>query len=256
MDETIPRYQQVQNHILDRIDSGIWAVDQRVPSEHELVAELGVSRMTVNRAVRELTSQGRLRRVQGLGTFVTDPRPQVELLEIRNIADEIRARQGRYDCDVKFVNEAQADDEQAAHLNIPVGTAIFHSLIVHRENTVPIQLEDRLVNPAVAPDYLTIDFHTTTPNEYLMNVAPVTDVEHIVDAVLPDRETSKLLEINAEAPCLLLHRKTWSRGMVASRAWLTHPASRYRLGTRFSADDDASPYPVLQSVIKREVAST
>ncbi len=255
MDETIPRYQRVQNYILDRIDSGIWAVDQRVPSEHELVAELGVSRMTVNRAVRELTSQGRLRRVQGLGTFVADPRPQVELLEIKNIADEIRARQGQYDCAVKFVDKILADDEQAAHLSVPVGTTIFHSLIVHRENTVPIQLEDRLVNPAAAPDYLTIDFQQTTPNEYLMKVAPVTDVEHIVDAVLPDRQTCRLLDIKTQAPCLLLHRKTWSRGVVASRAWLTHPASRYRLGTRFTADDNPSPYPALESLIKREVAA-
>ena len=48
----IPRYQQVKNFITERIDSGEWDIDQRVPSENELVAELGISRMTVNRALR------------------------------------------------------------------------------------------------------------------------------------------------------------------------------------------------------------
>jgi hypothetical protein len=32
---------------------------------------------------------------------------------------------------------------------------------------------------------------------------------------------------------LLLHRRTWSEGRVVSRAWLTHPGSRYRLGAGF-----------------------
>ncbi len=250
MNDTIPLYQQVKDYICERIDSGIWTVDQRVPSEHELVAVLGVSRMTVNRAVRELTNLGRLRRVQGLGTFVADPRPRAELLEIRNIAEEIRSRGHHHHCDVNRAGARHADDEDAAHLGVEPGTRIFHSLIVHFENDMPVQVEDRLVNPAVAPDYLGIDFSQTTPNEYLMKVAPLADVEHTIDAVLPNREKMELLQIPEDEPCLLLHRKTWSRGQVASRAWLTHPSSRYRLGARFSQDDPASPYPVLQTRLK------
>ena len=250
MNDAVPRYQQVKDYICERIDHGIWTIDQRVPSEHELVAELGVSRMTVNRAVRELTDLGRLRRVQGLGTFVADPRPRAELLEIRNIADEISSRGHRHHCDVEVVGSRPANDEDAAHLVVEPGAEIFHSLIVHFENDRPVQVEDRLVNPAVAPDYLKIDFSTTTPNEYLMKVAPLADVEHTIDAVLPDLETRTLLQISEGEPCLLLHRQTWSRGQVASRAWLTHPSSRYRLGARFSQDDPSSPYPTLQTIAK------
>ena len=250
MNGTIPLYKQVKDYIRERIDSGIWTVDQRVPSEHELVAALGVSRMTVNRAVRELTDLGHLRRVQGLGTFVADPRPQAELLELRNIAEEIRSRGHRHHCDVKRTGARHADDEDAAHLGVEPGTEIYHSLIVHFENGMPVQVEDRLVNPAAAPDYLRIDFSRTTPNEYLMKAAPLADVEHTIDAVLPDREKTELLQIPQDEPCLLLHRKTWSRGQVASRAWLTHPSSRYRLGTRFSPDGPARPYPVLRTGLK------
>ena len=51
-----PLYQMVKQHILSLIANGQWDEDRRLPSEHELVAALGVSRMTVNRALRELAS--------------------------------------------------------------------------------------------------------------------------------------------------------------------------------------------------------
>ena len=92
----LPLYQQVKTYIEARIASGQWPPEMKIPSENELVASLGVSRMTVNRALRELAALGHLVRVQGVGTFVATPKPQSALLEIRSIADEIRARGGRH----------------------------------------------------------------------------------------------------------------------------------------------------------------
>ncbi|KHG49472.1 histidine utilization repressor domain protein [Enterobacter hormaechei subsp. xiangfangensis] len=47
------------------------------------------ARMTINRALRELTDEGLLVRLQGVGTFVAEPKGQSALFEIRSIADEI-----------------------------------------------------------------------------------------------------------------------------------------------------------------------
>ena len=55
-DEPAPIYQRVKQAIVSQIREGLWKANQRVPSESELVNELGVSRMTINRALRELTS--------------------------------------------------------------------------------------------------------------------------------------------------------------------------------------------------------
>jgi GntR family histidine utilization transcriptional repressor len=57
-DAPAPIYQRVKQAIVNQIRAGHWQPHQRVPSESELVAELGVSRMTINRALRELTSEG------------------------------------------------------------------------------------------------------------------------------------------------------------------------------------------------------
>ena len=235
--QSTPLYQQIKDYIRANIDSGAWPRERQIPSEHELVRELGASRMTVNRALRELSAEGRLRREQGVGTFVADPRPKLELLKIRNIADEIRERGHAYRCDVHVHEADTCSDKIAAALGLVKGRRVFRSLIVHFENGVPVQLEDRYVNPAVAPDYLSADLTRTTPNVYLMNAAPLREIEHTLEAILPDERVQALLDIPPAEPCLLLHRRTWSGDNVASRAWLTHPGSRYRLGARVTHDN-------------------
>lgn len=229
-----PLYQQVKRYILEKVDAGDWVPDQRIPSENELVRELGASRMTVNRAVRELADAGRLQRLQGVGTFVADPRPAFELLRLRNIADEITERGHDYANKVFKVAGEAAKPDIAEKLCVEPGTEVFHTILIHLENGIPVQLEERYVNPLVAPDYLSLDFSVTTPNEYLMRAAPLSEVEHMLEAIMPSPYMQTLLGIESSEPCLQLHRRTWSRGHVASRAWLTHPGSRYRLDARFT----------------------
>ena len=89
---TLALYAQVKDHISRKIQDGTWPPGHRLPSEHELVAQFGMARMTVNRALRELVEQGRIVRVAGVGSFVAENKPQSTLLQIANIASEIRQR--------------------------------------------------------------------------------------------------------------------------------------------------------------------
>ena len=231
--QNLPRYQQVKVYVRKLIDSGALPEDFRVPSENQLVRELGISRMTVNRALRELTDEGHIKRVQGVGSFAAEGKPQSALLEIRNIADEIRERGHSYHGKVHLLRREKASAAVARVLEIEAGANVFHSILVHHENGAPVQLEDRYVNPAVAPDYLEMDFTRITPNEYLMKVAPLLEVEHVLEAIQPSKIVQEFLDIPSNEPCLLLQRRTWSGGQVASKAWLTYPGSRYQLGARF-----------------------
>jgi len=92
---------------------------------------------------------------------------------------------------------------------------------------------ERWVNTAVAPEYALQDFTATTPNQYLMRVAPLQRVEYRIEAAMPDAETRRLLTMEEREPCLLLHRRTWSHGVVASAVDLWHPGSRYRFTGHF-----------------------
>jgi GntR family histidine utilization transcriptional repressor len=226
-------HQQVKDHLRARIFEGQWQPGHRVPSEHELVAELGVSRMTVHRALRELAEQGVLVRHAGVGSFVAEPRPQAGLLGITSIPAETRARGHEYGCDLVRLARESATLEVATALGLRTGDSVFHGVCVHRENGVPVQLEDRFVNPAAAPDFLAQDFSRSGFSEYLVATVPLEEVEHVVDAVQPSAREAELLEIRPDHPCLVLTRRTWSGGGVVTFVRCVHPGSRYRLGSRF-----------------------
>jgi len=239
-DSSLPRYQQVKEFILSRIDSGELQAEMKIESENRLVELLGVSRMTVNRALRELTAEGKLRRIQGAGTFVASQKPQSALLEVQSIAREIRSRGGVYSCDINLLAEEKAKPSLALSMGLQPYGSVYHSIIVHKDNGVAIALADRYVNPIIAPDYLAQDFTKTSPNEYLVDLFPITEVEHIVEAVIADGWIQKLLNINEAEPCLVLHRTTWVGKEVATKSSFYYPGSRYTIGGRFSPSNKGS----------------
>ncbi|WP_312692417.1 histidine utilization repressor [Kosakonia sp.] len=229
----LPFYEKVKQAISAKIIDGTWRPHDRIPSEAELVAQFGFSRMTINRALRELTDEGLLVRLQGVGTFVAEPKGQSALFEIRSIADEIAARHHQHRCEVLLLEETRADLTQAAALELEEGARIFHSRMVHFENEIPVQIEDRCVNASVVPDYLRQDYTHTTAHAYLSLIAPLTEGEHIVEAVQGTAEECRLLHINEHDPCLLIRRRTWSTSHIVSHASLLFPGARYRLQGHF-----------------------
>jgi GntR family histidine utilization transcriptional repressor len=228
-----PLYLQIKRHILANIGSGKWAAATRVPSESEIVKTFGISRMTANRALNELRDEGVLVRVAGVGSFVAERQARAHPLEIRGIADEIRQRGHEHRAEVIARARVRASADVAADFQIAPRSELFHSAIVHFENGRPVQLEDRHVLPRLAPDYLDVDFAATTPHEYLMQVAPLGEAEHVLRSVMPDERTRKLLDMQRNEPCLLVIRRTWSDGVIASVAKLNYPGSRYELSGRF-----------------------
>lgn len=228
-----PAWQKIHDHLRDGIQSGLWREGDRLPSEAELCAQFGVARMTVSRALRELASRQLVQRVQGAGSFVAPSRHQTTLVEIRNIADDIGARGRRHSAQVLLLESVSADAPMAALMEVAPGAPLFHSRIVHREDDVPLQLEERWVNAALAPDYLQQDFTQRTPNAYLTAVAPLERAAYSIEARQPDRKTQRLLAMAEHEPCLLLQRRTWSRGQVVTAAQLWHPGSRHQFTGEF-----------------------
>jgi len=225
-----PIFQRIKDYLLAEIADGRWKEGDVIPSEQALVKQFGVSRMTVNRAVRELTTEQILTRRQGSGTFVAQQKYQATLLEIKNIADEVRARGHVHRSSLRLLERSKAADL----LGRQFGLAPDQALIVHFENGVPIQVEDRWVNPACAPDYMAQDFTAQTPNEYLMKAAPLQGATYSIEALTPPRDIADMLAIDTRQACLVLKRKTRSGGQVASIATMWHPGHRYQFAGSFT----------------------
>ncbi len=226
-----PRFQHIKSVLLDKIIHGEMQSGDRVPSENQLAEQYQVSRMTARRALTELVDEGILARSQGLGTFVADHRPMSSMLEIRSIQDEIKQRGHKYG-NLQIIKQSiLATEQQSAWLGVEHNSEIFHTQIVHLENDLPVQVEDRLVNPAWAPNYLQQNFALTSANKYLNKVAPLTQADHIVEAILPNVQMAELLKIELNQPCLKVCRRTYSVKGIVSYALLYHPGNRYRLGS-------------------------
>jgi GntR family histidine utilization transcriptional repressor len=224
------RFVQIKSALLDQIESGEMRPGDKVLSENKLAASFGVSRMTARRALSELVVEGILARSQGVGTFVADSRPMSSILEIRSIDDEITQRGHRYSNKVLGVDSIYASERQSVWLGVAPNTLVFRTKVVHMENGLAIQLEDRLVNPALAPQYIEQDFNHTTANHYLSKEAPLTQADHSVEAILPNKELAQILEIDVTQPCLKISRRTSSSKGIVSYARLYHPGNRYRIG--------------------------
>lgn len=241
MEKPKPQYARLKQYVLQQITSGKWPPHSQIPSENELVAQFDVSRMTVNRALRELTDSGVVTRVQGVGSFVALPKVDSPMFEVRSIREEIGARGQTHVVNVLTRELVSACAPTARRFDLPIGSSLFHSRLLHLADDTPLQLEERFVNPACAPDYLDIDFRVETPHEYLTRVAPLERTEHEIEAEVANAKLAKALHVETGDPLLVLSRRTWSRGRVASLVRLTHPAAIYRFVGSFQVGK--SPHP-------------
>ncbi len=221
-------YQRVKQYLKDGLAQGRWRPGALMPSEAELVAQFGVSRMTAGRALRELQAEGLVERVQGVGSFAAQLHRVSSTLTIHSLQEEIEARGHRHHAVVHLQREEAAPAALALQLGLAKGAPVFHTLIVHHDNGVPLQCEDRYVNPAAAPAYLQADFTRITPTRYLLEVAPMWDAQYTLEASLATAQEARLLGIERSEPCLVMVRRTVFGGVpitLGRGCWASSAAS-------------------------------
>ena len=231
----LPAYGKVKAFIKKRIISSTWKPGDPVPSESALMLQFGVSRMTVNRALRELMGEGMVTRIQGSGTFVAELHRISSTLTIRDIHEEVAERGHIHTVKVLLAESEKASADLALSLGLADGAQVFHSILIHLENGLPIQYEDRYVNPAAAPRYLETDFTQITPTRHLLGEAPLTEASYSIEACLPSAQEAKHLKIKSSEACLAMMRRTVSGANIASVARLVYPGSRYSFAGKFQA---------------------
>ena len=154
-----PIYQQIKKTIQRKIADGEWTAGQKLPSENDLVAALEVSRMTINRALRELTQQGLINRVHGLGSFVAETPRHASLIELQDIALEIEQRGKRHTSRCAGAADGRSKRRSRRANGYSRGSApVYYLCAVHLQDDTPLQLEMRYVNPQAMPEFINQDF--------------------------------------------------------------------------------------------------
>lgn len=218
--------ESIDRHIIARITSGEWSAGDRIPSESGFMEMFGASRMTVHHALRDLTARGFLVRHAGSGTFVAPPRPYVAEYAHLDIIEEIAVRGARHRAQVLKRELAPAGAEQARAFERGEGDMLFHAVILHFEDDVPLELEDRLIAPEALPDCMAVDLGSQTLFSRLMLMRPYREGSEEVRAVLPTPEEQRLMAIAPHVPCLEITRRTWSAEGVVTAARMLRGGDR------------------------------
>lgn len=230
-----PLYAQIKSAIDKRIETAEWPANFQVPSEEDLAGEFGASRLTVRRALRELQADGVLLRIQGRGTFVIGPRMQCAVFNLPDASEEVTLSGGAHSSRVLQHQMLETDNPKRNMLQCPSENEVYYSRLLHFEDGTPVQIEERFVNSAEAPDYINQDFTKITPNSWLLRNTVVTTVENTIRAIRPDEDAREFLQIEMSQPCLLLDRLTWREGVPVTRSRFTYPGDRYRLRSSHEA---------------------
>ncbi len=211
MSKPIPAYQQIKQHILQAIHSGKWTTGMAIPTEMSLAKTFAVSRMTVNRALKELSEEKVLERRQGSGTFVAQQQFNHAVVEVRNLADDIRQTGKTY--------RAQVIGKKTCAVSaLPIGIqplfqatqTLFQLDVVHYSNDVPIQYEKRWVDSELVPEFGQQDFTQVNSSDYLIHNVPLVKGNYVIQAKSPTPDIAGWLNMTDTQAALVLTRYTYA----------------------------------------------
>ena len=205
----VPLYQQVMDDLKGEIARGVYAVGSRIPSEMELAKSYGVGRITVRRAIEELSRAGYLNRQQGRGTFVCAPKLKRKIRQkddVQSFSDACRVNGMEPGACVISRKILPADSTEAQFFGVPVGTDLICVERVRTADGVPVMLENNAFVLADHPYLQTLADKDLTDNSIFALVAehsgraPLKSDPCTVEIALADAQAASLLEVPVGEP--------------------------------------------------------
>lgn len=227
-------YRRIRGDIEGRILSGAWPPGHRIPFEHELMAEYGCSRMTVNKALSELANAELIERRKRAGTFVRQPKLLTAVLEISDIRAEITALGRRYEYELLAKRRRKASRADCQRLRIDRPADVLALECSHFADGVPFAFEDRLINLDAVPEAQKVDFASEPPGTWLLAHVPWNEAEHRISAISADEGLGERLAVADGTACLIIERHTWRGDQTLTAVRLAYPGAAHQLVARFN----------------------
>lgn len=220
------KYEAVQESLLIRIE-GLRPHD-RLPTERELAERFGVTRMTVRRALDRLEQERRVYRVQGAGTFVSDP-AITKTLELTSFSEDMRSRGLRPGSRLEAAELIPAGTTAGRALSISPAETVVHLERVRTADDKPVCLEKVFLPTRVVPglleERLDGSLYDLLSHRYRITVVRA---EQTVSASVLDTREAMLLEVPPVSPALVVVRTAYDqRGRAVEYAKTIYRGDRY-----------------------------
>jgi GntR family transcriptional regulator len=203
----LPYYYQLEQILLDRIESGNWRPDQQVPSERELCEGFSVSRTVVRQALNELANKGFLYRRKGKGTFVAQPKVNESLIQkLTGFYEDMVERGYEPETQVLLQQVSPASQKVAEKLAIPEGTPVIEIERLRSIKDEPILLVMTYLPYALCPGLLHEDLANQSLYHLLENNynCKIVRGRRTIEAVAANEREAQLLKVSKRAPLVLL----------------------------------------------------
>ncbi len=234
-------HEQLLRQFRSDIISQRWPPGHRLPFETDLADSHGVSRMTMNKVLTQLTREGFLVRRRKLGTVVARPHAQAAVMEIADIAAEVQAlgQAYRFELRERKLRPPRPAEIAGAGIEETSKQPVLYLLGIHFADAQPFCREERIINPEAAPGALDQDFSTVAPGQWLLQEIPWSSAEHRIRAVGAGGAVARDLGLQPGESCLEVIRRTEISGKWVTLASQTYPGDRHELTARFEPRTEA-----------------
>lgn len=202
---------QVVDHLLGLMQDAGLAPHDRLPTERDLAAELGVSRLTVRRAIGLLETQGRVYRVQGAGTFVADDRIS-KSLELTGFSEDMRSRGMVPGSSRVEISRIAAGAKFGYRLHLPPSAQVVHIFRIRTADGIPMCIENAYFNADLLPEDLTLG---PTDSLYALMSSQGLDrqphhADQRIEATVLSEEDALRLAVPPFSPALMVDRTVFN----------------------------------------------
>lgn len=230
----LPRFRAVERELTRRILQREYVAGEKLPSEAQLVAALGVSRQTVSKALSELAKQGLVSRNKRAGTVVTNHFHERFVLPLYDISADITQRGDIYSFSLIGRNSMRNADQGFAWAELESGASVLELELVHFANAIPVAHERRYINVEAAPSAFEQDFAQIAPSTWLLDNVPWSTVRHRITALNCPPTMAGTLQVPDGTACVVVERRTWHLDVPVTIARMTLAGDRLDISGEYS----------------------
>lgn len=228
-----PLWLQIRRSLSLPIVTGRWPSGTRIPPEMFLTGHFSTSRMTVNKAIQSLATEGLVQRRPKTGTIVTETAHERPVFEIWDAADMVHQAGGHYS--YKLLNCELVSSDSTLRQGFPVGqdAPLMKVQCLHLSDSHPFQFEERMINIDAAPKISCQTLQSVSPGQWLLAHVPYTQARHNISARAASAEVARHLGLETGSACLVVERRTWNASIPVTVGRFWYPGEDHSLEGSF-----------------------
>lgn len=233
-------YRQIERALSQAILNGELKEGEQLPSEVDLAGRLGLSRMTVNKALTALSRRGLISRSRGKGSYVTPRKLNQGFFRVTSFNRTISEMGMVPSTKVLETSILPAEETVAEALEIQKGSPVILVRRLRLANGVPLMLEIRYLNERYCRPILTENLSTGSIHDILIKKLnlPLTRVKQVLEIKRADRDESALLGVEPGACCFYMMRTTFTEETPMTWVHYIYRSDRYRFEADFNPMED------------------